>query len=628
MAASTKLWPSQTKSSRTGSISETNLKSESYQLPRSAINETKEGPVTCYPCDKSGLFVTWWLEIFAAVFSLSCVTVNAAVLSAIDGRPYRTFHMKSIDITPNTFISIVSTFSKSSLLLAVSEGVGQLKWVFFQRHPHYLVDLQTFDNASRGPLGSLVLLWRIRCKATGASVGALLVILALAIEPLTQQVLSYPSLITNAINETATIGATQYFYPVFVFGGPIDSIGYAMARTVLGTPIDPPYNCSSGSCTWPTFETIGLCTTCQDLSNSTSVVCDESIGLCKYGIPGASPTWTMWNSMRLPLNISQYISSTFMNMSYSYSSIGQRGELGTVTSVIFQPIASNGTFKIDQARPSVHRCKASICIKSYSSSCVTNGVVKDEPTSTTPVEIDFASWKFVDNAAAYPVYKQGTLAFTAGQAEHGHGRRPNATHNGIYWMVKPDANFLNKGLAAIFNLETMSSDTSAFSPEILAKIPITYRQALEAQANLGSANAANPLIGAFASRNGGNVSATIESIGTTVTNVLRGSIHSISVHGEAMRPIMYVQVNWPWMIYPAIVSILASIFLLACILISNEKSGLVWKTSSLPLLFYGLRGWKAREADQRSLRDMRNKSKSMMAQLIEDEVGDIALQKC
>ena len=97
----------------------------------------------------------WWLEILSTAFSLSCVVVNIAVLSAIDRAPYETFRIQNVDITPNTFISIVSTLSKSSFLLNVAQCISQMKWDFFRQGAHRVVDLQRFDDASRGPLGSL-----------------------------------------------------------------------------------------------------------------------------------------------------------------------------------------------------------------------------------------------------------------------------------------------------------------------------------------------------------------------------------------------------------------------------------------------------------------------------------------
>ena len=76
-------------------------------------------------------FLLWWLEISASVLSVLCVAANAAFLGAIDRKPYRSLRISGTDITPNTVIAILSALSKSSLLLAVAEAIGQLNGVTF-----------------------------------------------------------------------------------------------------------------------------------------------------------------------------------------------------------------------------------------------------------------------------------------------------------------------------------------------------------------------------------------------------------------------------------------------------------------------------------------------------------------
>jgi hypothetical protein len=43
--------------------------------------------------------------------------------------------------------------------VSLSSGTSQLKWDWF-RKTKYKEDIQLFDDASRGPLGSLDLLWK------------------------------------------------------------------------------------------------------------------------------------------------------------------------------------------------------------------------------------------------------------------------------------------------------------------------------------------------------------------------------------------------------------------------------------------------------------------------------------
>ena len=206
------------------------------------------------PCDgtqrRPSLHLVWWLELLASVISVICVAINVAFVSAIDAKPYESWRTSNVDITPNTVVSVVSTFSKSSLLLAVAEGISQLKWIYFQRRPHSIIDLQTFDDGSRGPLSSLRLLWSMKFRALGASAEALLTILALAIEPFAQQILSYPTEMKNAPNITVSTGAARAFDSPNIFMNPLSMTAdrqtqtlTAISTAIFGSLVQSSYRC-------------------------------------------------------------------------------------------------------------------------------------------------------------------------------------------------------------------------------------------------------------------------------------------------------------------------------------------------------------------------------------------------
>lgn len=78
------------------------------------------------------------------------------------------------------------------MLLATMECVSQSKWLLFRDRPQKLIDFHIIDEASRGPYGAMTLLFRMRGRAILASAGAFIIFASLAVEPFTQQVLSYP----------------------------------------------------------------------------------------------------------------------------------------------------------------------------------------------------------------------------------------------------------------------------------------------------------------------------------------------------------------------------------------------------------------------------------------------------
>lgn len=132
----------------------------------------------------------WVWEISACIFSICCLSAVAGILFRLQDRPLSLWNFA---IAPNSLISVFATLSKSSMLLVVAECVSQMRWVHYQTGPHSLIDLDTFDAASRGPWGSFVLILKMRGKSWLTSLGCFLIILALAIDPFTQQILSFPT---------------------------------------------------------------------------------------------------------------------------------------------------------------------------------------------------------------------------------------------------------------------------------------------------------------------------------------------------------------------------------------------------------------------------------------------------
>lgn len=152
----------------------------------------------------------WWPEIVAMLFSVVFMVTIAAVLFAFNRKPLASWNLPW-QITPNTLISVLMTLCKFTMLMTVAECLGQLKWIYFQQKPHPLSHSQVFDDANRGPWGSLFLIFSVRFTAGIVSLGGIITVLGLAMEPFTQQVLSYVS--QNVTVSGATVwSARSYDY--------------------------------------------------------------------------------------------------------------------------------------------------------------------------------------------------------------------------------------------------------------------------------------------------------------------------------------------------------------------------------------------------------------------------------
>lgn len=103
----------------------------------------------------------WWWELTSWLVSFACVATIVGLLLHYDGKRQPDYVVKGI--TLNAFVAVFSAVAKAALILPVSEVIGQLKWVWVQEE-RKLFDFLAFDNASRGPLGSLLLLSTTKCR--------------------------------------------------------------------------------------------------------------------------------------------------------------------------------------------------------------------------------------------------------------------------------------------------------------------------------------------------------------------------------------------------------------------------------------------------------------------------------
>ncbi|PHH61210.1 hypothetical protein CDD81_691 [Ophiocordyceps australis] len=129
----------------------------------------------------------WCFEVASILAAAGIFAAIVAILVKYDGqqlpkRPY--------NINLNTLIALLTLCLRAALAFTAVEIIGQLKWKWFSDGPRSLANFQTFDEASRGLLGSLKLISLLRLSYRGsplAVIAALTSILSLAISPFTQQ---------------------------------------------------------------------------------------------------------------------------------------------------------------------------------------------------------------------------------------------------------------------------------------------------------------------------------------------------------------------------------------------------------------------------------------------------------
>ena len=102
----------------------------------------------------------WWtLEILSWLSAAWALAMIALTLGLYHGKPLPQW---SSGITMNSLLSVLSQIGQWGLMGSVAKTLGQLKWLWFARRKRPLMDYVAFDEASRGPWGSLLLLIKRR----------------------------------------------------------------------------------------------------------------------------------------------------------------------------------------------------------------------------------------------------------------------------------------------------------------------------------------------------------------------------------------------------------------------------------------------------------------------------------
>lgn len=245
---------------------------------------------------------TWIMSIMAIVGSILSTAAIGILLAHYNNQPVFDWN----GMTLNAMISILSTISNAMLAFTLSESLGQAKWIWISWQQRTLNDVNLIDKGSRGPLGCFKIL-RQPVARSFISMGAIIIILSAAIDPFVQLTIGKRDVVKYEDNSTVQISyakryskglftsisatASKELATVFLLCHPLthhlvaapDGNEYAMTETdadfgmksaVFYGLSQPDASisqqtqrfCSFGNCTWDTFESLAICSACNDLT--------------------------------------------------------------------------------------------------------------------------------------------------------------------------------------------------------------------------------------------------------------------------------------------------------------------------------------------------------------------------
>ncbi|KAK7927503.1 hypothetical protein PG985_004501 [Apiospora marii] len=569
----------------------------------------------------------WWAEIAAVVGSIAAMVALVVVLALCDGWALSRW---TFFIQPNTVISILVMVGKTSMLLAVSACLSQLKWKHFLDRRRPLSHLQAFDNASRGPLGSLSLMGNLRLGAILAFCFALVTTASVAIDPTAQQILQFPSRTTKLENVTSKIGvAKEYvsrafnnknpeadaanFYIGF-FNGDTLPLQSGLLNSIFGQVPHPSYSCPppATSCSWPEFSTLGVCRSVRNLTDVAVPDCKAN-EIKDKAAPGLNLTCTYDYAGR---NRSEYLVEMEWNLTLRNGTNGK-------------PTVVPTDYTWFRSRTSIHTDSFghhTLSLTSVKVANANNGISgKDKPPPTEMLQSD---WYLCERTHRGATVDSGRLVpgtvveepltplrnrTVIGATELNRGTmfdesfvtyRANASGReyttGNYALQRV-YEFLQTVLDNRFGLYDNATRVER-GGKLGELLPMGYYMNLTDHA---------AMTGSIAD----GISAQMRSRGPGDNNNLT------MLSGSAFRSETYIRVRWPWFLLALVEVVAAAVLVTATIFITRGEPLL--KSSVMALLLHGLDGWgeDGRSGRLETEKDLDARSKAMKAQLCEDDNG-------
>ncbi|OTA93616.1 hypothetical protein M434DRAFT_30752 [Hypoxylon sp. CO27-5] len=561
----------------------------------------------------------WWWEILAIILSLACMCGLVVLLAKIDNIPLQSWWLP---IAPNSLVAALITVAKASMMMSVASCIGQLKWRHFTIHSRRLTDLQLFDNASRGPWGSAILLWSLsfRVRVLVTFCFALITIVALGMDTSAQQVLTFPLResplknvsielgVANMYNSKGFLADTTYGDDIWVPNSDLLALEAAIINGAIGPAFKPYFTCPepANRCEWNPFTTLGVCSTFADVTDVAVPNCSpEDAGgtiNCTYSFPG----------------ILDFDNSSALVMSFNQENLGGAG----LTTMIFQSKFNRG----DDAR------LGSFMAVNASS----NGYPIVKPTGLVPPPVQVYSGTFswcaqtfhnvtgtqTDvNAGSVP---SENLTFSSGSRnEDGYNEdgQINNTMGAHYYS------YVSNSTGLLYNISEMAVSTLPNYLHTLLSATVKHNIY---RTDIGPENQLLEM--GFALQHS-DLEKVVTGIAETLTNQIRsnnpGDNYNASIiTGTAYFNETYIHVRWGWMTLP-LVEVILTAFLLGLSIFITRKQPLL-KDSVTALLVSGLRGWSDDELDvsrpltQEKLDDLAEK---IIAKLEVDEKGRVKFVK-
>ena len=653
-----------------------NILVESNQTAERSQRSTSKVRSTEICAHRGQVYKNWWMEIGTCCLFLMALVAITVTLHPHQGKPLPQWPYR---LSVNTLISIYVVVLKGTVLLVAAAGLGQLKWRWLQ-NSRPLQDLVIHDEATHGPLGALTLLWRLRFRHPLSSVGALITLVTLAVDPFTQQIIHYYdcSIAMNGLQ--AAISRTN----VYRWTNPD-------LEAVISDAIVSPHGlvnpiCVTGNCTFKEYGSVGYCSSCiditQDLIIRSTIVksnyTDNYVGntLNPNGTetpesityPGFMENTNVSVSTSLPsgLSVSTYPGTKFnitatgiFNLSVSEKEYRVEMIVGKQFKLL-DPATGQPPTRCDTVEAKntwrcrgygAASCSLSPCVRTYTST------IEAGKLHETRVSISNSTWGATIPPPTDPSNPFGMYVPYLGMADtmclSAH-KRQSLLKAGYH--LDPSTRWLAYKLT--FDPESGNISTNASFPESMLVNECIYilgnafvynlwndfmikffESTLEGDA--GHSGAIEDLKGSqnlqtiynYGDVSFDRVNSTFQNISDSITNYFRQnglSKYSDPAKGVVLQDQTCLSVQWAWLAFPSALVLLTLIFFVITVIDTRPTGNRapMWKSSPLAFYFHGLELPNRLQSSVDDINGMENLAKDIIVRLdtVDKELNFVSLE--
>ncbi|KAH7395883.1 hypothetical protein BKA64DRAFT_577223 [Cadophora sp. MPI-SDFR-AT-0126] len=566
-----------------------------------------------------GAVKDWKVESFCCVFGLVSLGAIAATLAPFQNRP---LPQLPYEISLNSLISLYVIMLKTAMFVILCSGLGQLKWTWFSR-TRPLQDLERFDEASRGAWGAAKLIFSLRGRNLLVTLGALITVIAIAIDPFAQQIVKYTSCEQVSTLSQAFIPRTNSFNNRGIhIGANLNSVDLGMQSAVNVGIFSPstvatPFSCSTGNCTFPEYRSIAYCGSCIDISSNVTITQSNTTGIW-------SDNSTTTTEGALNFTLPSGLFGTPM-IAHQFAIGPSEGKFEAILG------DSNGPYLVGGGNVSrtnygcgpglewgcrgygAAQCSLSMCIKTYNASIQNGNLTESEVGS------EFPDWYAADPKTGDSSFYLSTIDMscvnnTDKKILEDAGYAWNDTtkwlgYHTIYPVGADAAQLTAMGFGNVSESDVSSINASCVYQTMSGSISsIGFYLQSHFEGSAGTApeydSGSNDLSAALF--NSGNVSTTtldsnFRNVSIAMTNFIRQNGGLISadasgqegVVGEVLLSETCVRVRWEWFTFPVALFLFTMLFFAATVVKTSSKYALAsgshdFKSFALPLVFSGL----------------------------------------